>query len=230
MSLIANRAIGTKVTLGFACVLAILAIVSGQAYFAFDTSAAGFATYVQRVSVVGSPTRSTGASSIFAVSPATTRIPGPRATSRARRRRTRHCSSCCTQGLAEIKNPERHRLLEDIVRNFEAYSKDFDQLVMQTHEQKKLVEGTLDRWAPACRQISIQSFRRAVKAGNSSAGVLAYEGRQQLMLARLNVNKFLGRHEQGAAEAAEKSFVNLIAALQAARRRHQGRRIPQNAR
>ena len=53
MSLIANRAIGTKVAIGFACVLAILAIVSGTAYLSFHTAAEGFATYVQRVSVVG---------------------------------------------------------------------------------------------------------------------------------------------------------------------------------
>ena len=35
------------------------------------------------------------------------------------------------------------------------------------------------------------------------------------MLARLNVNKLLGRHEQAAGDAAEKSFGNLTAALQA---------------
>ena len=53
LSLIANRAIGTKIDIGFACVLAILAAVSVTAYFSFHTSAEGFLTYAQRVSVVG---------------------------------------------------------------------------------------------------------------------------------------------------------------------------------
>ena len=52
-SLIANRSISTKVGLGFACVLVLLAVVSGTAYLSFQSSSHGFETYVQRVSVVG---------------------------------------------------------------------------------------------------------------------------------------------------------------------------------
>ena len=215
MSLIANRAIGTKVAIGFACVLAILAIVSGTAYLSFHTAAEGFATYVQRVSVVGIArdvdrgflnvrrfARDYASSGVESNVEAVTKEQGS-------------LRPLLQQGLAEIKNPERHRLLEDIVRNFEAYSKDFDQLVAQMHEQKKLVESTLDPLGANLQQNFDALIIAAAKAGNGSVSVLGYEGRQHLMLARLNVNKLLGRHEQAAADAAEKSFANLTAALQA---------------
>jgi hypothetical protein len=213
MSLISNRAIGTKVALGFACVLAILAIVSGTAYLSFHTSAEGFATYVQRVSVVGiardvdrgflnvrSFARDYAASGVESNIELVTKEQGS-------------LRPLLQQGLAEIKNPERHRLLEDIIRNFEAYSKDFDQLVAQIHEQKKLVEGTLDPLGASLQQNFDALIAAAAKAGNGSVGVLGYEGRQHLMLARLNANKLLGRHEQAAGDAAEKAFTNLTAAL-----------------
>jgi CHASE3 domain sensor protein len=45
LSVIANRTIGTKIATGFACVLAILAVVSGTSYFSFHTASEGFATY-----------------------------------------------------------------------------------------------------------------------------------------------------------------------------------------
>ncbi len=52
-SLLTDRSISTKVGLGFACVLVLLAVVSGTAYLSFQTSSQGFNTYVQRVTVVG---------------------------------------------------------------------------------------------------------------------------------------------------------------------------------
>jgi methyl-accepting chemotaxis protein len=215
MSLIANRAIGTKVAIGFACVLAILAIVSGTAYLSFHTAAEGFATYVQRVSVVGiARDVDRGFLNVrrFARDYASS---GIESNIESAAKEQASLRPLLQQGLAEIKNPERHRLLEDIVRNFEAYSKDFDQLVAQMHEQKKLVESTLDPLGANIQQNFDSLITAAAKAGNGSVSVLGYEGRQHLMLARLNVNKLLGRHEQAAADAAEKSFANLTAALQA---------------
>jgi CHASE3 domain sensor protein len=52
-SLAADRKITIKVAMGFTCGLAILAVVSGTAYFSFESSAEGFITYTQRVTVVG---------------------------------------------------------------------------------------------------------------------------------------------------------------------------------
>ena len=215
MSLIANRAIGTKVAIGFACVLAILAIVSGTAYLSFHTAAEGFATYVQRVSVVGIA-RDVDRSFLNLRRLARTySLTGVESNIEAANKEQSALRLLLQQGLATIKNPERHRLFEDVASNFEAYSKDLDQLVAQTREQRKLAEGTLDPQGASLQQNFDALIAAAAKAGNGSVEVLGYEGRQHLMLARLNVNKLLGRHEQAAGDAAEKSFVALTATLQA---------------
>ena len=215
MSLIANRAIGTKVAIGFACVLAILAIVSGTAYLSFHTAAEGFATYVQRVSVVGIA-RDVDRSFLNLRRLARTySLTGVESNIEAANKEQSALRLLLQQGLSTIKNPERHRLFEDVASNFEAYSKDLDQLVAQTREQRKLAEGTLDPQGASLQQNFDALIAAAAKAGNGSVEVLGYEGRQHLMLARLNVNKLLGRHEQAAGDAAEKSFVALTATLQA---------------
>jgi methyl-accepting chemotaxis protein len=214
-SIIANRTIGTKIAIGFASVLAILAVVSGTAYLSFHTSAEGFATYAQRVQVVGIA-RDVDRSFLnvrrFARDYASS---GVESNVEAARQELAVLQPLLQQGLSEIKNPERHRALENIARNVQEYSKDFDQLVVETHERKKLVEDTLDPVGARLQQDFDALIAAAAKAGNGSVEVLGYEGRQHLMLARLNVNKLLGRHEQEAAAAVEKSFADLTAALQA---------------
>jgi methyl-accepting chemotaxis protein len=214
-SLIANRMIGTKIAIGFACALAILAVVSGVAYLSFRTSAAGFATYAQRVQVVGIA-REVDRSFLnvrrFARDYASS---GTESNVESARQELAVLQPLLQQGLSEIKNPERHRALENIVRNVREYSGDFDQLVAAMHERKKLVDDVLDPLGARLEQDFDTIVAAAAKAGNGSVEVLVYEGRQHLMQARLSVNKLLGRHEQEAAGAAEKSFADLAAALQA---------------
>ena len=55
----------------------------------------------------------------------------------------------------------------------------------------------------------------AVKAGNPNNATLGGEALKQLLLARLNVNKLLGRHEQSSAQAAEKALAALKTAMTA---------------
>ena len=55
----------------------------------------------------------------------------------------------------------------------------------------------------------------AVKTGNPNSATLIGEALKQLLLARFNVNKLLGRHEQSSAEAAEKALAALKTAMTA---------------
>ncbi len=55
----------------------------------------------------------------------------------------------------------------------------------------------------------------AAKAGNPNNATLGGEAIKQLLLARLNVNKLLGRHEQSAAQAAESALAALKKAMAA---------------
>ena len=117
------------------------------------------------------------------------------------------------QGLAAIKDPARHRLFENVVRNFQAYSDDFAQVVARSREQEKLIEGTLDPLGVTLQKNFDALIAAAAKAGNGKVEAFGHESLTLLMVAQLNVNKRLGRHEQAAGTAAEMSFADLAAAL-----------------
>ena len=213
VSLIANRGIAMKIGLGFGCVLALLAIVSFTAYHSFQTAENGFATYLQRVTEVAIA-RDVDRSFLnlrrFVREYAFT---GVESNVDAANKEQASLRPRLQQGLAEIKDPERHRLFENVTRNFQAYSDDFGQVVAQSRSQKKLVEGTLDPLGASSQKNFDALIAAAAKAGNGSVEALGNESLKLLMLAQLNVNKRLGRHEQEAGTAAEMSFADLAAAL-----------------
>ena len=217
MSLIANRAIGTKVAIGFACVLAILG----------DCERHGLPLVPDRPRRVSPPTCSVyrwwgspvmsiasflnlrrfareyaliGIESNVEAATKEQAIAAAAVAARPGRDQEPGAASPARGGRPQFRG---------ILRRTSANS------WRRSHEQKKLVEGTLDPLGASLQQNFDALIAAAAKAGNGSVSVLGYEGRQQLMLARLNANKLLGRHEQAAADAAEKSFANLTAALQA---------------
>jgi len=120
------------------------------------------------------------------------------------------------EGLKEIKNPERHKKMAEVGEQFEKYSKDVDKLIALKQEQNKLTKDVLDPLGLKSRARS-RSCRpwQSPTAGNSNSMVLAGEALKQLLLARLNVNKLLGRHEQSSAEGAEKALAALKVAMTA---------------
>src|SRR5690242_3531504 len=143
-SLVADRKIGTKVGVGFLSVLAILAVSSVTAYTAFQTAGDGFRTYAQRVGVVGIARdldrtflnmRRFVREYVFTAKEANIE-PAKREAEAVR--------SLLRKGLDEVKNPERHRRLEEIAGQFEAYAKDFDGVITLNREQTTLLEETLD--------------------------------------------------------------------------------------
>jgi methyl-accepting chemotaxis protein len=214
-ALFADRRISTKVGLGFACILAILAIVSGMAYFAFRSSADGFATFAQRVAVVGIA-RDIDRSFLnlrrFVREYAFTGVEND---VDAARQEAATLHALLQRGLDEIKNKERHGRIDDISRVVEDYLKDFEKVVAQTHAQEKLLNDSLDPLGLAQRQNFEALIAGTSGLGDANVTVLANEGLKQFMLARLSVNKLLGRHEAAAAEEAEKAFTALGGVLQA---------------
>ena len=107
-----DRSIGTKVGLGFACVLVLLAVVSGTAYLSFQTSSQGLQYLCAAVTVVGIA-REVDRSFlnmrrfVREFAPA-----GGESNVEAANKEQAVLQPLFQQGLAEIKNPERHRLLD----------------------------------------------------------------------------------------------------------------------
>jgi len=214
-SLFSDRKIGTKVAIGFGCVLAILAVVSGMTWSAFRSSAEGLSTYTQRVTVVDIA-RDIDRSFInlrrFAREFALT---GVQASADSVQKEAATLHALLQQGLAEIKSPERHQRVENISRMTDAYLKDFDEITARTRELANLQRDILD---PLGQQQSEQLetlIATAGSAGNVNLTDLGQQALKQFLIARIDVNKLLGRHEAAAGEAAEKDFAQLNAALEA---------------
>ena len=119
------------------------------------------------------------------------------------------------QGLDEIKNPERRAGMAEINEQYALYAKSFDKLVALKKEQNKLTKEVLDPLGAKTLGMIEELQSAAAKAGNPNGAALAGEAVKQLLLARLNVNKLLGRHDQSSAQGAENALAALKKAMAA---------------
>jgi methyl-accepting chemotaxis protein len=205
----ANRRINTKIMVGFAAVLALLAVLSVLSYRGFVQVSEGFGAFNQRVKVV-SIVRDVDYGFVgfrrfvreFSVS-------GDEHLISEARKRQEILVKSVKQGLDEIKNPERRAGMAEINEQFALYAKNFDKLVALKQEQNKLTKEILDPLGSKTLTMIEELQAMAIKAGNSNNATLGGEGIKQLLLVRLNVNKLLGRHEQSAAQAAESAIAAL---------------------
>jgi methyl-accepting chemotaxis protein len=209
VSLFANRGIHTKVASGFACILIILVVVAGTAWVAFQSCADGFGTVAQRVMVVNI------ASDIdrsflslrrlvreFAYAGAQTNVDAAKQEALVLR-------PLLQQGLAEIRNPERHRRIEDIVGLVDSYINDFEQVVSRTRELGEVQNNGLVPLGVAQYQRFQDIIAAAEKAGDSHTTALANDALQRFLLARLGSSRFLGQHDVNSSAAADKLFADL---------------------
>jgi methyl-accepting chemotaxis protein len=214
-SLLTDRGISTKIGLGFACVLAILAIVSTMAWSAFESSAEGIATYTQRVTVVGLA-RDIDRSFLnlrrFVREYAFT---GQEANVEAAKQEQVNLNALLKQGLEVIANPERHQRVEDISRLTQSYLANFDQVTTRTREETKLQQGSLDPLGQAQSQNLEALIIAATTIGDANAVALCNVALKQFLIARLDVNKLLNRHDTAAGKAAEEDFNALNVSLEA---------------
>ena len=213
-SLAADLKVGIKIAIGFAAVLAILAVASTTSYVAFQSSADGFQTYAQRVTTVGIARDVDRTFLAFRRFVREYALTSDEKNYENANKEAANLRPLLKQGLDEIKNPERHQKIEDIARGFEGYSKEFEKVVAQTREQDKLQHEAMDPTGLALRTGFEDFIAAAMKAGNTDAQLLGNEALKHLMLVRLNANKYLDGHIAEAAAAAEKSYGDLQAAMQ----------------
>ncbi|MBI5132928.1 MAG: MCP four helix bundle domain-containing protein [Rhodopseudomonas palustris] len=209
-----NRRINTKIMIGFAVVLALTAILAVMSYTSFGKVYDGFESFNQRVSVVGMA-RSVERDFIdlrrFVREYALT---GEDAVIQQARARQTVLAASIKQAVEEIKNPERHQKMVELNENFGHYVANFDRLIELRQAQNKLVREVLDPLGSKSRsEIEELQALSVSKTGNSNNLILAGEALKQLLLARLNVNKLLGRHEQSAADGAERALASLKAVM-----------------
>ena len=211
-----NRKINTKIMIGFAIVLALTALLSAMSYRGFGKVSEGFDTFKQRVTVVGI-VRDIDREFVslrrfvreFALS-------GDEALIEPAQKQRAKVTAKITEGLNEIKNPERHQKIAEIAGQFEKYGKDLDRLIALKQDQNMQVKEVLDP-VGLKSTVEIEELQAAAvaKAGNSNTMLMAGEALKQLLLVRLNVNKLLSRHDQSSADGAEKALAALKTAMTA---------------
>jgi methyl-accepting chemotaxis protein len=211
-----NRRINTKIMIGFAVVLALLATLSVLSYRGLGKVSDGFGAFNQRVKVVSIARDVDRGFIAFRRLVREFSLSGDESLIAEARKRQEVLAKSIKQGLAEIKNPERRARMAEIGEQFEKYVSNFDKLVTLKQEQNKLTKEVLDPLGVKSRaEIEELQTMAAVKAGNSNTMILAGEALKQLLLARLNVNKLLGRHEESSAQGAEKALAALKTAMTA---------------
>ena len=210
-----NRRINTKIMIGFAIVLALLAVLSVLSYRGFIKVSDGFGAFNQRVKVVGIVRDVDRGFVAFRRFVREFALSGDEKLIVEARKQQEVLAKSVKQGLDEIKNPERRARMTEISEQFEKYARNFDKLVALKQEQNKLTTGVLDPLGANSFVLIVELQNSAVKAGNSNNMILAGEALKQLLLARLNVNKLLGRHEQSPAQGAETALAALKTAMTA---------------
>ena len=211
-----NRRINTKIMIGFTIVLALLAVLSVLSYRGFVRVSDGFGNFNQRVKVVSIVRDVDRGFVAFRRFVREFSISGDEHLIAEARKGQEALAKSVKQGLDEIKNPERRARMNEISEQFEKYARNFDKLIALKQEQNKLTKEVLDPLGAKSRTL-IEELQTAavIKAGNSNNMILAGEALKQLLLARLNVNKLLGRHEQSSAQGAETALAALKTAMTA---------------
>ncbi len=213
LSLISDRTIGTKVAAGFAVVLLILAVSSVLAWLAFGRASGAVDDY----------TRLVGRSAIFRdIDLQVTRYRGlvreylfsnDEATAAAAVKEGEALRQLIASGLAKVTHPERHRMLENAAKQAETYAANFQRVHTMSLDQAKLESEVVD---PVGQQL-VDGFTTlitaAAKANNTDVQSLGAQGRMLTLIARFNVERRLGRHDEASAKAAEENLAKLVPVL-----------------
>ena len=211
-----NRKISIKIAIGFVAVLALTATLSAISYSGFGQVSTEFANFNQRVEVVGIARDVDREFVAFRRYVREYSLAGDDAIIEAAQKGRSALNAHIARGVSEIKNPERNKKMVDIKEQFERYGKNFDRLIQLRQQQNQLTKDVLDPMGMKSR-VEIEEMQGLIvrKVGNSNVSILAGEALKQLLLARLSVNKLLGRHDPVAAEAAEKALAELKTAMTA---------------
>ena len=208
-SYVANRRIGTKIAAGFGVVLLIFAASAAIAWHAFDKSALAVQEHVRlagNTSVLSdvdlSVARYRAQAREYAWS-------GAEETATAAAAESAALHKLMASALDRVKDPDRHRILEDMAKAADGYDADFQRLHEIKAEQNKLITEELDRVGELMTDGYTALIAAGTKSGYAQVALLATEARRLSLNARLDVNKRLDRHSEQAADAADKTFVDL---------------------
>jgi methyl-accepting chemotaxis protein len=205
-SIFNDRKINTKISIGFACVLAIMAAIGGTAYFAFDKVATSMTEFIRLVDV-GTHARDVDRDFLslrrYVREYALTGDEANLATLETGRKRL---GETIAESLEIIKHPERRAKMEQISREFDAYRKGFDRLLPMRREQRKLIAEVIEPMGAKLRADSEQLHMAAASTpGYNETAVFAGLFLRQILTADIDLYRLLSRYDPGTLESAVKA-------------------------
>ncbi|HML42784.1 MAG TPA: methyl-accepting chemotaxis protein [Hyphomicrobium zavarzinii] len=208
-----NLKVNTKIAAGFAAVLAILIVVAGLSLKTLVALGHEFETYAQRVKVVVIARDVDREFLAFRRLVREFSINGHEEDLEKANAIRHKLSADIAKGLDEIKNPERLAKMRAIGKDFEIYTASLDKLAPLRRDQKTQIKDVLDPAGETLYRNINAMIESGAGSGNANVVILGNEAMQHLMIARLNANKLLARHEESAKEAAEGAFRNLATVI-----------------
>ena len=213
-----DRKISTKIFVGFACVLAITAVISAGAYTAFGRATDGLDVVVRSAKNLRGVTDLERNLAILNGSIREYAQNG-QAAARDRAKAAITVAAGSIQSLiSEIKNPGRKKAAEAIGAQFADYSKPFPRIVDLREEQNALTAKIV---APSGDRMLADILKlRDIATKDADAPLLAQmnDAASTLMQMRINSVKFNARHDKESGDATEKffeEFTKLIGGLDA---------------
>jgi len=211
-SRVADRHIGTKIGAGFAAILLILVLSSTMAWMGFSRISEAVDHYsflvansaiFRDIDLTVTRYRGNVREYVFSNDEAT----GDQATKDGDALR-----KLIAAGLARVVHPERRALLEDMVKQEQAYTEQFSRIRNSNLEQNKVM-SELDETGTGLSDGFSALLTGATKVGNPELATLAAEARRISLVTRLNADKTLNAHDEEAGKAAEQGLSDLGQAL-----------------
>jgi methyl-accepting chemotaxis protein len=207
--LFSDRKIGTKLMIGFACVLAITAAISISAYLSFDKVDRAFeqvsysSKNAARVSELEQDiTFLRGAAREFA------QTGNPAILAEAKKRIA--ASRQAFQDLvASVRDPSRKQKMQEIAQQFDVYSASFDKVVQLRQQVTKLTVEILTPNADKLRATVNQLRTVGAKGGSADLVDLAYEANDLLGQLRVNSVRYNSRGDKESLDNVEKYYGEL---------------------
>jgi CHASE3 domain sensor protein len=204
-----DRKISTKITIGFACVLAITAVISVNSYLAFEKADRGFqdVAYSARNSARATDLEQNliflrGAAREFA------QTGNPSVLDRAKKgiANSRETFQALVTG---IRDSARKQKMQEIARQFDVFVVSFEKIVQLRQEQTSLTAGFLTPNADKARVGFQELYKVAAKDGDMDLATIAYQGVDLLGQLRMNSIRYNARRDKESGDNVEKYYREL---------------------
>jgi methyl-accepting chemotaxis protein len=214
-----DRKISTKIMIGFACVLAITAVISVGAYMAFGTANDGLDKVVRASTNLRKATElERDFVALVAAVGDYTQIATPATRDNAKQALVTVAASIKALE-SDIADPARKKMAQELGSLYDGYARPFPKIIELKDGQNALTVQVLSPAGDKLRAGLLKLRESAAKDGDISLVALVNEGNDLFSQLRMNSIKFNTRHDKESGELVDKYYgemAKFIASLDAA--------------